>query len=268
MADDQVVGQRSGLVFREADIFNNSKYASMKSEVLIRGTDTLVVPVRNKAKPHFRTLSAGLCRERVGQEDTDPTHKKVVTLLLDFLVKNSLVVTTKVFLEGDDKPSELQVLFDDSQKRYSWVSEADARVPVGGGRFIQPDIAGWNPKMFHANARSPSVIIEVIRTHPPDTETFNHLLRLSEVGYLVLFYFIAPDGKDSKYNSIRVGSTVAIQCAHYLCGGSFFKNANRWDRSTRSDEEWYHYLRTAVFETVQSRVQEEGPDWAQKRRRM
>lgn len=245
MAPESARGANSNSVYYEEDILNPTKYAAMRTEVLIKDEDVLVVPVRNKRRPHFRALTRGVFGSRIGPIERDPSHNKCVEKLLTEIQSRRLTLLTKVFRE-ELAPGEVpddQVLFD-QPSGYEWGREHEVRISIGNGTFIQPDIAGRNCSLFHANALNPTVIIEVIRTHPPDEVTFGHLLDLTRIGHLVVFHFIASGELDSKYNRIRSGRSgaVEIRCAYYLAGGAVYKNARVWEQGARSPEEWYQYL--------------------------
>jgi hypothetical protein len=240
-------GVRTGKLYRDDQILIPEKYDEMKAEPLIVDDDKLVVPVRNRDRPHFRVISAGNYLDRIGITDPDPTHNVCVAELLDKILQSPLRILTRVFAE--EKESGEQVIFEEpSSRRYLWGSESQVRIPVGYGRYIQPDIAGRDTTFFHANVYRPSIIIEVIRTHPPDFETFRCLLRLSTQGHIVIFFFIPRGGKHSQYNHVKEQDDVLeIRSAYYFSGGEVWKNGDKdkwrpWAGATETA--WYQYLIT------------------------
>lgn len=248
-----VTGTISKRTYNEGQIFDSTAYPKMKSEPLCNEDGALVVPVRNKKRPHFRRIGDATFRKRLGSTEVDPTHKKVVKWLKKSLPVNRLRVITWVFDDDDssDSPSyEEQVIFLCSDKtHYKWFSENECRIAFEGGDYIIPDIAGRDTEAFSPAVGHESVIIEVIQTHYPDQDTFFRLLSLSSIGYLVIFYFVAPDKWDSKFNRCTIDEgLISINPAYYLAQGQVFKNGKpRPQHETENDAHWYSYLENTYF---------------------
>ncbi|WP_287881876.1 hypothetical protein [Aquitalea sp.] len=253
-----VTGLYSRRPYSEAQILDGRVYPQMKAEPLANEDGALVVPVRNKNRPHFRRLGDASFRTRVGTTENDPTHKKVVSWLRGTLQENKLKIITKVFddetprASGEGANYEEQVIFLlEEPARYRWFTESECRVAFDGGSYIEPDIAGRDTTVFFPRVGHESVIIEVIQTHYPDFGTFFRLLSLSSLGHIVVLYFVAPDQLDSRYNRYRIDDKVAtmeLRPAYYLAQGHVFKNGREWiRRAGQSDKDWYAYLETSYF---------------------
>lgn len=230
----------------------------MKAEPLSNEEGALVVPVRNKTRPHFRRIGDATFRNRIGATEVDPTHKKVVSWLKKNLQANRLRVVTWVFDDIESPESSKQadheeqvIFFSTDATQYKWFSENECRVAFEGGNYIVPDIAGRDSAVFFPSAGHESVIIEVVQTHYPDRDTFFRLLSLSSVGLLVIFYFVAPEKWSSKFNRCDIDKDnciVELRPAYYLAQGHVYKNGREWNRrENQSDESWYLYLESTYF---------------------
>lgn len=230
----------------------------MKAEPLMNEDGALVVPVRNKNRPHFRRLGDASFRTRIGATESDPTHKKVVSWLRRKLQENKLKIITRVFDEDTQRATgeganyeEQVILLLEEPARYRWFTESECRVAFDGGSYIVPDIAGRDTTVFFPSVGRESVIVEVIQTHYPDCDTFFRLLSLSSLGHIVVLYFVAPDKWDSTYNRCRIddeAGTMELRPAYYLAQGHVFKNGREWSRGAgQSDKDWYAYLETSYF---------------------
>jgi len=251
-----ITGLNSSRTYTEDQIFNGVAYAQMKAEPLSNEEGALVVPVRNKRRPHFRRIGDATFRNRIGATEVDPTHKKVVSWLKKNLQTNRLRVVTWVFDDTESQESsnqmehEEQVIFFSSEAtQYRWFSENECRVAFEGGSYIAPDIAGRDLAVFSPSAGHEAVIVEVIQTHYPDQDTFFRLLSLSSVGHLVIFYFVAPEKWTSKFNRCEIkDGVIELRPAYYLAQGHVFKNGREWNRKEKqSDERWYSYLESTYF---------------------
>lgn len=252
-----VTGQTSQTTYHEQDILS-PRYLRMQEEVLIREEDdSQVIPVRNQAAPHFRVIRAGAYRKRVGpSESSDPTHSAAIARLLEHFASLKLVVSTTVFGETE-KDRSTQTIFRQGDRDYRWFREHACRIPLGDGRYIEPDLCGRDQQCFQPSAGAPTIIIEVIQSHPPDEAAFLELERMSAKGCLVLFHFVVINGCDSQYNRIRVRrdrNEIEINPALYLSGGVLFKNGQPVGRKAgTSDGEWHRYVSTCYFEYMQTR---------------
>ena len=262
-----ITGLNSSRTYTEDQIFNGAAYAQMKAEPLSNEEGALVVPVRNKKRPHFRRIGDATFRNRIGATEVDPTHKRVVSWLKKNLQANRLRIVTWVFddtesqessnqIEHEEQESsnqighEEQVIFFSSKAtQYRWFSENECRVAFEGGGYIVPDIAGRDLAAFSPSAGHETVIVEVIQTHYPDQDTFFRLLALSSVGHLVIFYFVAPEKWTSKFNRCDIkNGVIDLRPAYYLAQGRVFKNGREWNRcKNQSNERWYSYLKSNYF---------------------
>ncbi|MDH2916062.1 MAG: hypothetical protein PXX77_04210, partial [Gallionella sp.] len=210
-----IAGLNSKRTYTEEQIFNGLIYAQMKAEPLSNDEGDLVVPARNKKRPHFRRIGDATFRTLIGSTETGSTHKNVVSWLKKSHQVNRVRVVTWVFEEIETSDSSKQndheeqvIFFSDSPTQYRWFSENECRIAFEGGNCIVPDIAGRDLTAFSPSAGHESIIVEVIQTHYPDQNTFFRLLSLSEVGYLVIFHFVAPGKSDSTFNRCKIENNI------------------------------------------------------------
>lgn len=241
------VGQDSGTTYYENQINNPDVLARMKVEVLsnVGEPGSIVVPVRRADAPHFRRLAGGAFRVRVGTSEQDETHKRCISHLHAKLTGQLVGVVTNVFEGGSVDTYILVKPTRDSS--YIWYEEA--RIPLGGGRYIQSDLCGRDVTAFSMGTANPGIIIEVIQTHLPERDTFYALLNISKAHVFVGFYFIGPGRMVSKFNSV-LGSDEAmhLRFAYYLLDGVFYENGQPVRRDDKVDDEtWYQQLLAKPF---------------------
>lgn len=246
-----VKGGVSGRNYSEKDIFDDL-YLEMKAEPLFNDADELVVPVRKKGGAHFRRIGNASFGTQIGRAENDPTHNACVKYLNDEL--SSLLnkrVTISSYIFAEDGSFEEQVFFSTlPHTQYSWFMESDARVAFDDHKYIQPDLAGRDSSLFFPRASRPNIIIEVIRTHAPEQETFKRLYELSLANTVVAFYFVSV-GKSSKLNNFRRDAGVGkLRVSHYIINGEVYKNGQSFysRRQNESLEEWYVRLSVKYFE--------------------
>lgn len=114
--------------------------------------------------------------------------------------------------------------------QYQWVREPETRQWFEAKKYIQPDIYDFDASRRSAGPNNKSVVIEVIRTHEPETETYDRLVKLSELNHLVLFYFCNPN-KNHKGSWLgtfdptvhQPDQPLRLRIEHYLVDGMFYK---------------------------------------------
>lgn len=254
-------GLISGRNYSELDIFDRTLYPRMKEEPLLDNDDCIVVPVRNEASPHFRRVGNPSFVNMLGKAENNPTHDNCVNYLHDQLTNHDfqrINFTTYVFEK--DGSFEEQVIFsplDDSN--YTWYKEADARIAFHDKYYIQPDIGGRDINKFFPRSSYPNVIIEVVRTHSPDRDTFQKLLEISTTNHHVYFYFIGEGRNDSRLNRISVrNNELKIRLSHYLIGGRVYKNGNPYREKQEKEtfEDWYEFLKNSYFTYAMEKAQQ------------
>lgn len=256
------IGSSTGNTYNEDEILKSPRFELMKEEVLHAPNEpeTIVVPVRNKFKPHFRILSKAPQAKRVGSGESNPTHTKVIDFLLRSLRKRpQLQVMTLVFEEDRiEQQTICKVPARKTQKGYTWWSEA--RIRIDQNRYIQPDICGRSERDFLPLRDEPGVVIEVIQTHYPDEHTFGQLVALSERNFIVLFYFVAEDGWGSKFSSVELkeDGIVKIRSAYWLADGALFRNGELVKRAEMDDSKWYLHVKTRYFDAVMTAKEKEN----------
>lgn len=245
-------GLISGRNYSECDIFDRTLYPRMKEEPLLNNDDCIVVPVRNEASPHFRRVGNPSFGRMLGKAEDNPTHDDCVNYLHDQLMNHDfqkIMFSTYIFEK--DKKYEEQVIFSPlNDSNYTWYKEADARIAFHDESYIQPDISGRDVNKFFPRSAYPNIIIEVVRTHSPDKDTFQKLLEISKTNHHVYFYFIGEGRNSSILNDISVrNNELKIRLSHYLIGGQLYKNGNSYaaKKDSESFEHWYNYLKNTYF---------------------
>jgi hypothetical protein len=250
------LGVISGTTYNEAEIFDPVKYPAMRNEPLLSANDEVVIPVRNQLRPHFRRLGGPSFGTRLGRTENNPIHNQCVDDLLKKLnTATSVILSVYVF---DDRGSyHSQPLFSTLPgSKYSWFKEADARVAFCDGTYIQPDIGGRDPGKFFPRSSSPTILIEVVRTHYPELETFKKLHELSLANTIVAFYFIPKDKTYSKLNHTPSNpSAFELRVSHYMLNGEVYRHDKVVSlRNGLSLDEWYHQLYADYFSAAQAKA--------------
>jgi hypothetical protein len=175
-------GLISGREYFEKDIFDPTIYPRMKEEPLLDDDDCIVVPVRNEKAPHYRRVGSPSFGRMIGRAENNPTHDCCVEFILKELTSSKvehIKFSTNRFSKNGTY--EGQVIFSPlSDSDYKWYMEKDSRIAFQEGTYIQPDISGRDANKFFPRAAYPNVIIEVVRTHSPELETFKKLFELSK----------------------------------------------------------------------------------------
>ncbi|MCW2293174.1 hypothetical protein M2262_003224 [Pseudomonas sp. BIGb0408] len=252
-------GTISEEVYIEQDILNPLQYAKMKIEPLINEQDELVVPVRNLDTPHFRRIGRASFGRRIGRSEDDPTHDKCVQQIFDHLQAPGQVKTllTYFFPVGSQSREEQVVFATGAASDYRWVKEEGARIAFHDGTYIQPDLAGRDANRFFPRASCPNIIIEVIRTHPPEANTFERLCELSLANTIVVFYFIGEERTGGLLNHMIVESgSFTLRVSHYMIGGQLYNNGLPvYDRAKYSTAQlWYSMVKSSYFERAMKKI--------------
>ncbi|WP_332526115.1 hypothetical protein [Pseudomonas sp.] len=214
--------------------------------------DELVIPVRKAGGPHFRRIGRPSFGTRVGAREKDPTHDQCVRVLCDHLSsKDTAKVSISIYVFDENRKIEEQVIFSTlAGSDYRWFMESTARVGFHDDKYIQPDLSGRDANKFFPTSSSPNVIIEVIRTHIPELETFRRLQELSKTNTLVVFYFIDQRESGSKINNRRLdGDHLTLRVSRYMVGGELYVNGAPVNakQPNESFEDWYGYLSNTFF---------------------
>jgi hypothetical protein len=250
------LGVISGTTYNEADINDPVKYPAMRSEPLLSVDDEIVIPVRNQAHPHFRRLGSPSFGTRLGLSEINPIHNQCVDDLLTKLNAATSVILS-VYVFDDDRNFYRQSIFSTLPgSKYSWFKEADARVAFCDGTYIQPDIGGRDPGKFFPRSSSPTIVIEVVRTHAPELETFKKLYKLSLANTIVVFYFISDDKTYGKLNHIPLNpNAFEVRISHYMLNGEVYRHDKAvFLRNGLPLDAWYHQLYVSYFSAAQAKA--------------
>lgn len=243
-------GSNTGRTYQESEILDNNAYPAMRAETLLNEDDELVIPVRNKERPHFRRIGALSFGTRVGASEVHPAHNRSVDEILGKLTATNNVELC-VYVFDEDKNRHTQVIFSTlPSSDYRWGKEGDARVAFSDGRYIQPDIAGRDANKFFPRSSCPNIIIEVIRTHEPDLETFKKLYELSKASTIVVFCFVTDDTWKTKLNHVIANpDRFVFRIARYMINGSVYSGDSEVYVRVANEEldVWYARLVNSYF---------------------
>ena len=175
-------------------------------------------------------------------------------------LKQRVLVFLRIWNDGK---KEEQVIFKSSpDSDYRWFKEDGCRTAFGDRTYIKPDIAGRDSSTYFTDAVCPNIILEVIRTHPPEEKTFQKLVGLSISNHQVYFYFIAEGMRSSAINHYRklVKGNFNIRVSHYLIGGKVFVNGKErcQQEEGESFDRWYSRLKDEYFESAMKKVKEDA----------
>lgn len=202
-------------------------------------------------------LGRSAFRFPVQKQESDPTHNRVVSTLIAQLNAKPVVFRTNTFEGGVLGEQVLLGPLDTGE--YEWWSDVTGnRIPVGNGRYIQPDICGRpkNQAAFCPSNDRPAVLIEVIQTHPPEWETLFYLLDLTEKNHLLVFYFVAPNRHGTKYSyANEAQGQFRVTSAFYLLDRKVFangapRNLPSAPRTLSEFRAWYKNFRATFLDDV------------------
>jgi len=244
-------GGITGRTYTEADILGHL-YPRMKDEPLLNDQDELVIPVRMKDHPHFRRIGKASFGTRIGISENNPTHNECVRYLHEELANPmNTRVSISSYIFAEDRSREEQVIFSTlPTSEYCWFLESEARVAFDDQTYIQPDLAGRDVRRFFPRASCPNIIIEVVRTHAPDENTFRRLYELSLANTMIVFYFIAEGYRAGKLNNVRrEQGLLTLRVSHYMLNGLPYKNgkATKVRQEDERTNDWYRYLSNSYF---------------------
>jgi len=228
------IGQYTKNEYLESDILT-PRYGAMSSEPLrLKDTKEQVIAVRRHGAPHFRRIAPNAYRHRIrDRAEPDPRHNHCIDFLLRRLndERGHFTICTPTFDDDGTRDPDGQTFVRSAKTgRYRWWSDSKGtRIPVGLGRYIQPDLCGQpvEPKNFHAHSSAPNVIIEVIQSHYPEKATMLELLRLSEKNHLVVFIFMGERHYGSRYSRIETDEDafkMNLRPVIVLLGGNSVQN--------------------------------------------
>jgi len=260
---------KSGRTYSESDIAIGWKHQQMMGDILWRvGPEReQVFPVRHPTSPYFKRFRGSAFKEAVdGPKVRSDLHKRCISFLLRAIETRGLVLSTPTF-EGDVRTADGQVLLNVNVGEYQWWSDTrGTRIPVGYGRYIQPDLCGRIAvgDAFAPSLRAPSVIVEVIDTHYPEENTLFELLKLSTQNFVVALHFIRAPGFSSYWSRLITSDTqqAKLRVVHLLADGNFVTNgeplgeclAPPTDRKQFSA--WYAAFKEDTFKRIMDKKDE------------
>ncbi|MGM9481836.1 hypothetical protein ACS5PN_11690 [Roseateles sp. NT4] len=240
----------------------------MKADVLWRvgPIQEQVFPVRHPTSPYFQRFRVSAFEKPVDEPKVrSDLHKRCINFLIRKVVERGLVVCTPTF-DGEVRTADGQVLLDVAAGQYSWWSDTrGTRIPVGYGRYIQPDLCGRlaTGDAFAPSMRWPSVIIEVIDTHYPEEGTLFELLKLSTQNHVVALHFIRASFS-SYWSQLYTPEQekVRLRVVHLLVNGNFVTNGEPLDEKLAPPADrkqfsaWYGAFRDNTFKRIMDRKDE------------
>lgn len=253
--------------YTESDIKNATKLAEMRSTVLRNDEKQIVVPVNHPTSKHFRTIGNSLAERLVGDAH-DTKHNECIAYLKRILEKAgdvfqvvTLVPNFSAYIhsesgrpaaqKGEKKTYDLQPIFKScAGSDYKWFSGSDARVRYPDGSYIESDLCGKATASFCASQSRPDIVVEVIRTHPPDFETFEKLLGLSRNNTFVLFFIIPERDVESQMNRAWPVPTLDVRVSFYLKDGLFYESGIHIPETGKTRSQAYAQLVSGVLESA------------------
>lgn len=226
--------------YTESNIANAKDLAEMRSTVLRNQAQQIVIPVNHPTRKHFRTVGKASAERLLG-EAQDSTHDKCIVYLKRLLEEagDSFQIVTLVpnfsayihsksgrpaASKGEKKTYDLQPIFiSEPGSCYKWFTGPSARVHFPDGSYIESDLCGKATASFCASRTMPDIVIEVIRTHPPDAATFEKLIELSTKNTFVLFFIIPEDSVESQINRAWRMRQLDLRVSFYLKDGLFYE---------------------------------------------
>ncbi|MCV0324209.1 MAG: Uncharacterized protein K0R79_2023 [Stenotrophomonas indicatrix] len=256
--------------YTEDDIQNALSLAEMRSTVLFNNKSQIVAPVNHPTQKHFRVLGKPSNAKLKG-DPHDTNHDRCIAYLERFL-KNagdsfeiaSFVPKFRAYIHkktgrpaasiGESKTYELQTVFSAiAGSGYRWFTGPSARVIYPDGSYIESDLCGRATATFYPTRVKPNIVIEVIRSHPPDFDTFERLVELSKNNTFVLFFLI-PENDDnsveSQFNRAWRKDRLQLRVSFYLMDGMFYEAAVHIPDSGTNRRGVYEQLVSGVLNTV------------------
>ncbi len=224
--------------FKAEEIKDPLRLARMQTLPLYDAEDMEVEPVResvNGKSAHFRRKKEEKMGNQIGRSENKPDHNAAVDEILKGLSTNTLplIFTSlhrykriEVNIDGETtkvaEPIDIGNVIKIAD--YRWFKESRARIWLDAERYIQPDLMGCDSLRASPTPSAPAVVIEVIRTHPPEFETYLALKDASTRNHLVLFFFIAGKRINDELNSIELHDDFCeVRAQLYLKNGSLYQ---------------------------------------------
>jgi hypothetical protein len=256
----EVRGITTGTIYRNRDIMNDNKYSLMnQEEALIDNDGDIVFSVRNisgKVSAHFRKDKTSNI-SRIGRREVNPSHNDCVNELHRAL-SQSIEIEIFTYLFKSKTEKENIVIFKNMKDSgYSFHREEQARIPFEGSCYIQPDIGGIAANRLFPSTAYPGIIVEVIRTHEPELETFRKLFELSRMNYLIIFYFIDESKKSSILNSFTANEEkISLRVSHYMQDRKLYKNgiSKTFLCDGEVFEDWYNGFVKTYFKKAKEKI--------------
>ncbi|WP_286071344.1 hypothetical protein [Stenotrophomonas sp. 57] len=256
--------------YTEDDIRDALSLAEMRSTVLFNNESQIVVPVNHPTRKHFRALGQP-SKAKLKGDPHDTNHDRCIAYLENFLKNagDSFEIVTFVprfsayihketgrpaASKGESKTYELQPVFNAiAGSDYRWFTGPSARVIYPDGSYIESDLCGRATATFYPTRLKPNIVIEVIRSHPPDFDTFERLVELSKNNTFVLFFLI-PENDDnsveSQFNRAWRKHRLQLRVSFYLMDGMFYEAAVHIPDSGINRRAVYEQLVSGVLNTV------------------
>ena len=239
--------------FTVKDIKDPIKLAQMRSTTLRDDFFNEVIAVRREdgAADHFRGKAGEM--ESGERASVDPLHAKTIAQLMEFLQEGDFSADVVGFRAGKRVARSIWQALPTS--RYAWVTEPSTRIYMQDGAFVQPDIVGYDAQRFTRGPRNPVVVIEVVHAHWPDYPTWLHLLQLSRMNHLILFYFVGEGRESAWLNFVarRDGRKLVVSC-HLHEGVVRWKDAALTPVIELDPRQSYEWIKERVFAAIDAEV--------------
>ncbi|WP_341210206.1 hypothetical protein [Alteromonas stellipolaris] len=177
-----------------------------------------VYPRFNEKSPHFYSKSSKVRAYDKNNKDKSPKHDERVKSLVKKLNEMDCLDIGYYLFEKKEKYFESLVRI----KNYHW--EAEVSRIIDSKTRVQHDIYGAELSLSMSQ-RKPFIAIEVVKTHFPEKNTFESLLKLSkEIPLIVIFDFTVK--KNYYCELVKDGKRLRIN--NYIYDGAL------WDRDKKT----------------------------------
>ncbi|MDC8640805.1 hypothetical protein ABVB18_20875 [Xanthomonas citri pv. mangiferaeindicae] len=223
-----------GETFFPEDIDDKVKRDQMGPELFdVEFNPVCAHPRKGDHRSHFK-LKSGSQRSPSNPDQIDETHNDAIDILANQLNRTSpppparplapIKISAKTGIWKNKTELTKNVWASNPSSIYRFYKDPATRLMLSGTHSIQPDIIGIDTTRINRTKINPTIIIEVVNTHWPDQNTWEQLVALSRINYIIGFYFVSKEVPKSNNwnNSANVyGINREIVLNSYLHEGLF-----------------------------------------------
>jgi hypothetical protein len=194
----------------------SQKLKVRKMELFDESEEYRLYPRFNEKSPHFYSKSSNVRTYDKNDKDKSTKHDDRVSDLVKDLNKiNNLNIGYYLYDESDNQYFETVIRIEG----YHW--EAEVSRIINSNTRVQHDVYGADLSLSMSQRR-PFIAIEVVKTHFPEKNTFESLLKLSkDIPLIVIFDFTV---KKNYYCAVVKGDNQ-LRISNYIYNGSLWDKA-------------------------------------------